>query len=368
MSRDLVLRMALAAALLPELLAQRPVSPPIAAVAIGALAFSLPLGLPDPDPIAHSHLAEKLAEFVVIISLMGVGLKLDRPFSLRTWTTTWRLLVIVLPLTVAGAALLGWWGLGFVPATALLLGAVLAPTDPVLAGDVQVGPPLAGREHPLIGESLCTPTMLEAGTKENVVPEYAKLTFDRRFLPSESVEDLDEEMEALFDGLREEGFEVSIERTRTYEAAEIDADHEIATVVRRHAHDVAGVETDVALGERVPRLFRDAGLSDVRTRTYYHEKRVAPPYDEHHLESAKRKVTGEGLDAHETELRRGLTASEFDALRQEWREMGRAVVEQMASGDYRRVEVVPFEVTVGRVREERDTVSDAGGDTGVGRQ
>jgi SAM-dependent methyltransferase len=112
---------------------------------------------------------------------------------------------------------------------------------------------------------------------------------------------------------------------------------------------LAGVETDVALGERVPRLFRDAGLSDVRTRTYYHEKRVAPPYDEHHLESAKRKATGEGLDAHETELRRGLTASEFDALRQEWREMGRAVVEQMASGDYRRVEVVPFEVTVGRV-------------------
>jgi SAM-dependent methyltransferase len=115
---------------------------------------------------------------------------------------------------------------------------------------------------------------------------------------------------------------------------------------------LAGVETDVALGERVPRLFRDAELSAVRTRTYYHEKRVAPPYDEHHLESAKRKATGEGLDAHETELRRGLTASEFDALRQEWREMGRAVVEQMADGDYRRVEVVPFEVTVGRVREE----------------
>jgi NhaP-type Na+/H+ or K+/H+ antiporter len=136
----------LAAALLPELLAQRLVSPPIAAVAIGALAFWLPLGLPDPDPIAHSHLAEKLAEFVVIISLMGVGLKLDRPFSLRTWTTTWRLLVVVLPLTVAGAALLGWWGLGFVPATALLLGAVLAPTDPVLASDVQVGSPGEGTD------------------------------------------------------------------------------------------------------------------------------------------------------------------------------------------------------------------------------
>jgi ubiquinone/menaquinone biosynthesis C-methylase UbiE len=114
---------------------------------------------------------------------------------------------------------------------------------------------------------------------------------------------------------------------------------------------LAGVETDVALGETVPRRFRETGLSDVRTRTYYHEKRVEPPYDEHHVESARQKATGEGLDRHETELRRQLTADEFDALRREWREMGREIVAQMADGDYRRVEVVPFEVTVGRVRE-----------------
>ncbi|MFC5365491.1 class I SAM-dependent methyltransferase [Salinirubrum litoreum] len=112
---------------------------------------------------------------------------------------------------------------------------------------------------------------------------------------------------------------------------------------------LAGVETDVALGETVARRFRETGLSDVRTRTYYHEKRVEPPYDEHHVESARQKATGEGLDRHETELRRQLTSSEFDALRREWREMGREVVGQMADGDYRRVEVVPFEVTVGRV-------------------
>jgi succinyl-diaminopimelate desuccinylase len=122
---------------------------------------------------------------------------------------------------------------------------------------------IAEREHPLVGRSLCTPTMLESGTKENVIPDYAKLTFDRRFLPSEDVADLDKEMETLFDGLREEGFEVSVERTRTYEAAEIDADHEIATVVRRHAHDVAGVETaphgkDAATDQR--NFVNDAGI------------------------------------------------------------------------------------------------------------
>ena len=50
----------------------------------------------------------------------------------------WRLLALAMPLTIAGVALLGWWVLGLAPASALLLGAVLAPTDPVLASDVQV--------------------------------------------------------------------------------------------------------------------------------------------------------------------------------------------------------------------------------------
>ena len=46
-----------------------------------------------------------------------------------------------MPLTIAAVALLGWWWAGLVPAAALLLGAALAPTDPVLAADVQVGEP-----------------------------------------------------------------------------------------------------------------------------------------------------------------------------------------------------------------------------------
>jgi NhaP-type Na+/H+ or K+/H+ antiporter len=46
-----------------------------------------------------------------------------------------------MPVTIAAMALLGWWWAGLVPAAALLLGAALAPTDPVLASDVQVGEP-----------------------------------------------------------------------------------------------------------------------------------------------------------------------------------------------------------------------------------
>ena len=51
-----------------------------------------------------------------------------------------------MPLTIAAVAFLGWAGLGFSLAMALLFGASMAPTDPVLAADVQVGPPKSGDE------------------------------------------------------------------------------------------------------------------------------------------------------------------------------------------------------------------------------
>ena len=59
---------------------------------------------------------------------------------------TWRLLAIAMPLSIIGIVLVGHWLLGLSAAAALLLGAALAPTDPVLAADVQVGPPRSGKE------------------------------------------------------------------------------------------------------------------------------------------------------------------------------------------------------------------------------
>jgi len=132
---------ALLAGILPRLLERRPLSMPIAFLALGMVVFALPTGLPDPDPLARPGLAEHLTEVGVIVALMGAGLKIDRPMGWRRWTSTWRLLGIAMPLTIAATALLGWWWAGLVPAAALLLGAALAPTDPVLASDVQVGEP-----------------------------------------------------------------------------------------------------------------------------------------------------------------------------------------------------------------------------------
>ena len=127
----------------------------------------------------------------------------------------------------------------------------------------------------------------------------------------------------------------------------VDAEVELESRVREAYLD--GVGTDVALGDRLPRLFAEAGLGEVQSRRYYHEKRVDPPYDEYAVEDARRKATGEGLAAYETELRRVLSADEYDALHDRWRTMGRAVADQMRTGDYRRAEVVPFDVVVGRV-------------------
>nr|WP_121822000.1 class I SAM-dependent methyltransferase [Halostella salina] len=112
-----------------------------------------------------------------------------------------------------------------------------------------------------------------------------------------------------------------------------------------------GVPTDVSLGGAGTReAFDEAGLDGVETRRYDHERTVAPPYSEPALADAKRKASGAGLaDDRATMLDGDLSPEAFDALRSEWRAMGRDVVEQMRAGDYRRREVVPFFVTVGEV-------------------
>lgn len=121
-----------------------PLTLAILCVGIGVVVFSAGVLAFDPDPRTWDTLTERLAELVVIISLMGAGLKLDRPLGWKRWGSTWRLLAVAMPLTIIATAWLGFMGLGFSLAMSLLLGAAMAPTDPVLAADVQVGPPRSG--------------------------------------------------------------------------------------------------------------------------------------------------------------------------------------------------------------------------------
>ncbi|GER23209.1 cation transporter [Zafaria cholistanensis] len=130
-----------AAAVLPRLLSRAPVSMPMVFLGAGALVFALLGNLPDPNPVRYGEFTTHLTEVCVIISLMGAGLALDRPLGWRGWATTWRMLAVAMPLCIAMLALLGLWVLGLGVAAALLVGAALAPTDPVLASEVQVGEP-----------------------------------------------------------------------------------------------------------------------------------------------------------------------------------------------------------------------------------
>lgn len=129
---------------LPVFLRRFPLSMPILAVAFGyAFFFSVPAGR---FFATYSMAAEVLLEFVLIIAVMGAGLKIDRPFSLKGWSSTWRTLGIGMPLSIAAIAACGLWLLELPLATAILLAGILAPTDPVLASNVQVGPPGTGEE------------------------------------------------------------------------------------------------------------------------------------------------------------------------------------------------------------------------------
>jgi len=119
-------------------------------IVAGMVAFSFVPGMPEAlDPRTSPRLWEYVSELAVIVALFGTGLRIDNLTSYRRWQPTIRLLLVAMPLTILAVALLGYWLAGMTVAGAILLGAVLAPTDPVLAGDVQVGPPTEGGEHPV---------------------------------------------------------------------------------------------------------------------------------------------------------------------------------------------------------------------------
>jgi NhaP-type Na+/H+ or K+/H+ antiporter len=99
------------------------------------------VGLPRLDPLADAAVYEKAAELAVVVALFGTGLKLERELRPSAWQHVGRLLLIAMPLTIAALALFGTEVMGLSLGAAIMLAAALAPTDPVLAGDVGVGPP-----------------------------------------------------------------------------------------------------------------------------------------------------------------------------------------------------------------------------------
>ncbi len=93
------------------------------------------------DPLEDSSVYEKAAELAVVVALFGTGLKLERELRGSAWRHVGRLLLIAMPLTIIAVAGFGTQVMGLSLGAAIVLAATLAPTDPVLAGDVGVGPP-----------------------------------------------------------------------------------------------------------------------------------------------------------------------------------------------------------------------------------
>lgn len=127
--------------LTPRLKTNKYITSPIFFLLTGIVVFLIPIPWVLPDLTGEPEILKRLTEFGVIVALTSAGLKINEPFKWKTWRASARLLVITMPLTIAATAFLGWWVGGLVPASALLLGAVIAPTDPVLADDVQTSEP-----------------------------------------------------------------------------------------------------------------------------------------------------------------------------------------------------------------------------------
>ena len=130
----LLIGMALAGSALKRV----PLSASMFYLASGAALGPWGAGLLRVDAVEDASIVERLTEIAVIISLFTAGLKLRLPAFDRRWRAPVLLATLAMVLSVAGIAAVAVVALGLSLGAAVLLGALLAPTDPVLASDVQV--------------------------------------------------------------------------------------------------------------------------------------------------------------------------------------------------------------------------------------
>lgn len=136
---------------------------PFLYILIGGLAAALSLPIINPlGSQTETKIIAHASEMIVIIALTGAGLAIDLPASWKNWRSTWRLLIITMPITMLGISLVGIYALSLPLATAVLLATSLASTDPVMARSVQVGPPNSDQT----GES--TALTAEAGLNDGL--------------------------------------------------------------------------------------------------------------------------------------------------------------------------------------------------------
>ncbi|MHB1213798.1 MAG: cation:proton antiporter [Thiobacillus sp.] len=123
------------------ILKRLPVTPAIIYLAVGLLVGPTVLNLFHFNPLKQSALLEVLTEVVVLISLFSAGVKMPVPVSVARWRTPILLATVSMTVSVGLVAAFAYYLLGLPLGAGVLLGAILAPTDPVLATDVQIRHP-----------------------------------------------------------------------------------------------------------------------------------------------------------------------------------------------------------------------------------
>lgn len=115
-----------------------PISTSIIYLAVGVALGPVGLDAIRIDMRTDGGWLERFTEVAVIVSLFVGGVKLRLPLRDPAWRAPLRLAGPLMLLCIAGVAVLSHLVLDLPVAASLLLGAILAPTDPVLASAVQV--------------------------------------------------------------------------------------------------------------------------------------------------------------------------------------------------------------------------------------
>jgi len=124
-----------------SILKRSPITSAIVYLAVGLLVGPSVLNLFHFNPLKQSGLLESLTEFAVLISLFSAGIKMPIPVNFTRWRTPILLATVSMAITVAMVATFAFYVLGMPLGAGVLLGAIVAPTDPVLATDIQIRHP-----------------------------------------------------------------------------------------------------------------------------------------------------------------------------------------------------------------------------------
>lgn len=152
------------------LLGRLPLSSAMVYLALGWLLGPDAMNVLRPDPVQHARMLELLAEVALLISLFSVGLQLGVPMRDLRWRLPLRLAFVSMAAMVAMISAIGVWLLELPLGAAVLLGAILAPTDPVLASGVHVEP---GSQPDRLGFSLAG----EGGLNDGAAFPFVMLGF-----------------------------------------------------------------------------------------------------------------------------------------------------------------------------------------------